>query len=104
MFPSLYSDVSDVVHEFRRIVMMPAACLKVKRSISSLKTRQSGSELFLMDWQGTNEHSSRQNNECIANLSKAPKYLLSPKLRKFESRFFYEKTVTPQKKGCKGVL
>ena len=33
MFPSLYTDVSDVVQEFRRIVMMPAACLKVKRSI-----------------------------------------------------------------------
>ena len=53
-----------------------------------------------MDWQNTSEHNSRQNNECIANLSKASKYLLSPKLRKFESHFFYEKTVTPRKKRC----
>lgn len=57
-----------------------------------------------MDWQGMNEYSFRQNNECIVNFLKVLKYLLLFKLRKFESCFFYEKIVMLQKKGCKGVL
>lgn len=60
-----------------------------------------------MDWQNTSEHNSRQNNECIANLSKAPKYLLSPKLRKFESHFFLREDCYATEKEMqfrKGVL